>query len=342
MRGKAHRALLAPSGAWRAILYGDPFSLLPSFAHEHMRRYRLLAVTAASSLLAAQGALAQETMVWRNYEPWPRAFSQDSAACSARARQETDGLVPSASGAEFDKCVRLSGWQPMRRLAHVEGDQCEAVAVTGIKGDSWLAPALREAFSRRFRPESAALVDARYEILVTPVGLLGGAVNGAPSRELPDVISGTFHRAANDLAQTLATLSTGATQRYRVTFRARCVSEFPVSHDALPEPVSAAVSPIYFEYQVEKIAIREPGSRKPIYPPALRAALVEGDVLAQFVVDTLGRAVPSTFKVLMSTHGEFATAVQQALPELRFLPAEKGGRKVRQLVQQPFAFAMER
>jgi len=34
----------------------------------------------------------------------------------------------------------------------------------------------------------------------------------------------------------------------------------------------------------------------------------------------------------------FAAAVLTALPSMRFLPAEVGGNKVKQLVQQPFAF----
>jgi protein TonB len=32
--------------------------------------------------------------------------------------------------------------------------------------------------------------------------------------------------------------------------------------------------------------------------------------------------------------------VKQALPAMRFVPAEVGGKKVKQLVQQPFSFAI--
>jgi protein TonB len=38
----------------------------------------------------------------------------------------------------------------------------------------------------------------------------------------------------------------------------------------------------------------------------------------------------------------FEQAVRSALPNMRFLPAEIGGRKVKQLVQQPFVFALQR
>jgi periplasmic protein TonB len=46
--------------------------------------------------------------------------------------------------------------------------------------------------------------------------------------------------------------------------------------------------------------------------------------------------------VLRASHDAFGQAVRTALPRMRFLPAEIGGRKVRMLVQQPFAFALNR
>jgi protein TonB len=56
------------------------------------------------------------------------------------------------------------------------------------------------------------------------------------------------------------------------------------------------------------------------------------------VVDTSGRADMNTFKVLKSTNDLFSAAVRSALPRMKFFPAEVGGHKVRQLVQQPFTF----
>lgn len=94
----------------------------------------------------------------------------------------------------------------------------------------------------------------------------------------------------------------------------------------------------YFDFQVEKPVAPIPGSGSPRYPDILRSASVEGQVVAQFVVDTTGRVEVATFKVITSTHDLFASAVRQALPAMRFLPAEVGGRKVKQLVQQPFVF----
>lgn len=96
----------------------------------------------------------------------------------------------------------------------------------------------------------------------------------------------------------------------------------------------------YFEFQVEKPVMQAPNSPTPQYPDILRSAGVEGEALVSFVVDSSGRADVSSFKVIRTTHELFATAVKNALPRMRFIPAEVGDKKVRQLVQQPFSFAI--
>lgn len=98
----------------------------------------------------------------------------------------------------------------------------------------------------------------------------------------------------------------------------------------------------YFDFQVEKPVVMAPGSQGPSYPDMLRSAGIEGQVLAQFVVDTTGRADMSSFKALKSDNDLFTNAVKTALQRMRFLPAEVGGRKVKQLVQQPFQFSLNR
>ena len=94
----------------------------------------------------------------------------------------------------------------------------------------------------------------------------------------------------------------------------------------------------YFEFQVEKQVSPFPGNPAPRYPDMLRSANVEGEVLAQFVVDTTGRADMSTFKMLKSTHDLFTNAVKRRCRNMKFYPAEVGGKKVKQLVQMPFQF----
>ena len=96
----------------------------------------------------------------------------------------------------------------------------------------------------------------------------------------------------------------------------------------------------YFEFQVEKQVQTAAGSPPPRYPDMLRSANIEGEVLAQFIVDTTGRYEQGSFKVIKSSHDLFTAAVRNALPNMKFYPAEIGGRKVKQLVQQPFTFGL--
>lgn len=95
----------------------------------------------------------------------------------------------------------------------------------------------------------------------------------------------------------------------------------------------------YFEYQVEKPAMTAPGSPSPRYPDILKSAGVKGEVVVSFTVDTTGHAILSTLHILTSTNESFAEAVRTALPIMRFIPAQIGGRNVMQLVQQPFIFS---
>lgn len=99
---------------------------------------------------------------------------------------------------------------------------------------------------------------------------------------------------------------------------------------------------VWSEQTVEKPVLALGDAPRPRYPELLRSAGVEGDVLAQFVVDTTGLVEVGSIRVLRSAHPLFAQAVERVLPLARFIPAEAGGRRVRQLVQQPFTFAIAR
>jgi|SRR6266550_1599074 periplasmic protein TonB len=98
----------------------------------------------------------------------------------------------------------------------------------------------------------------------------------------------------------------------------------------------------YFEFQVEKPAEMLPESPKPKYPSVLESSGIAGEVQAQFVVNTQGKADLDQFKVLKSTNELFTQAVKNVLPRMRFSPAMIGGKPVNQLVQQSFQFAVPR
>ena len=90
--------------------------------------------------------------------------------------------------------------------------------------------------------------------------------------------------------------------------------------------------------QVERPALSRDYNPSPKYPSVLESSRTEGTVLAQFVVDTLGRADMGTFKVLESSNDLFSASVRAAIQQWRFYPAEAGGRKVKQIVQLPLKF----
>ena len=83
-------------------------------------------------------------------------------------------------------------------------------------------------------------------------------------------------------------------------------------------------------------------SPKPKYPSVLESSGIAGEVQAQFVVSSGGKADMDSFKVLKSTNELFTQAVKNVLPRMRFSPAMIGGKPVNQLVQQSFQFAVPR
>jgi TonB family protein len=96
------------------------------------------------------------------------------------------------------------------------------------------------------------------------------------------------------------------------------------------------------ENLVDKPILAIPGTATPRYPSMLQSAGVEGDVRAQFVVDTLGRVEQGSIRILDTSHDLFASAVRDALSRARFKAAEAGGRRVRQLAEQVFTFRITR
>jgi protein TonB len=98
----------------------------------------------------------------------------------------------------------------------------------------------------------------------------------------------------------------------------------------------------YFEFQVERPASMLDDSPKPKYPAVLESSGIAGEVQAQFVVSSNGKADMDSFKVLKSTNELFTLAVKNVLPRMRFSPAQIGGKPVNQLVQQSFQFAVPR
>jgi TonB family protein len=95
---------------------------------------------------------------------------------------------------------------------------------------------------------------------------------------------------------------------------------------------------VFTMLEVDRMVDRYESSAAPIYPPKLIALGKQGHVQATFVVDTAGGVDMSSVQVLESDDPEFSESVRTALGAMRFRPATRGGRVVRQLVEQRFNF----
>ena len=95
---------------------------------------------------------------------------------------------------------------------------------------------------------------------------------------------------------------------------------------------------VFTVLEVDQMVERYEDSAAPVYPPELSAAGTEGQVQATYVVDTTGRVDTTTIQVMQSDDPRFTESVRTALGGMRFRPAKRGGKTVRQLVQQRFRF----
>lgn len=95
----------------------------------------------------------------------------------------------------------------------------------------------------------------------------------------------------------------------------------------------------YADFEVEQQVSAISGTSV-AYPESLRSSGVQGEVLAQFVVNESGRVETGSFKVLSSSNPQFTSAVKNALGKMRFRPARIGKTNVSQVVQQAFVFQL--
>jgi TonB family protein len=126
-----------------------------------------------------------------------------------------------------------------------------------------------------------------------------------------------------------------------------CRAGAPQPPDAGPAPAApVVVSP--GDVRPDSAILEELVERKPEllrmprleYPDSLRRAGIQGSVLLEFILDTLGRAEPASIQVLYSSHPAFSEAARRAVAAARFRPAELGGRPVRVILRLPLDFKL--
>jgi TonB family protein len=107
-------------------------------------------------------------------------------------------------------------------------------------------------------------------------------------------------------------------------------------------PPARLLDTTFTVFEVDAMVERYEGTAAPAYPSDLAEAGVEGVVRATYVVDATGQVDTTTIRILSSDHPRFTTSVQTALGEMRFRPAKRHGKPVRQLVEQRFRFQIGR
>jgi len=77
------------------------------------------------------------------------------------------------------------------------------------------------------------------------------------------------------------------------------------------------------------------------YPELLRQAGIQGRVMVQAIIDTLGRAEPNSIKVLQSPNPGFDQSAKTWAMKTLFRPARVHGRAVRVLIQIPIDYRLK-
>jgi protein TonB len=116
----------------------------------------------------------------------------------------------------------------------------------------------------------------------------------------------------------------------------------PPTPSAPSDSGDANTSPVYLAAELDQPVERDPMSAGPIYPEELRVKNVEGQVVAEWIVDSTGLADTASFRLIESTHPLFTRAVRETLSGMMFRPAQLMGKPVRQLVRQQFRFQLEK
>ena len=102
------------------------------------------------------------------------------------------------------------------------------------------------------------------------------------------------------------------------------------------EPAEAEVA--LSEIEVDSVVQRDPSSAAPVYPPGMLEQSIEGSTFVHYVVDTTGRVDTTTIRIIRSTDPAFSQSVREALKSMLFRPAIHASHRVRQWVEQSFAF----
>jgi len=79
----------------------------------------------------------------------------------------------------------------------------------------------------------------------------------------------------------------------------------------------------------------------PVYPPLLQQAGIEGVVMVQAIIDTMGRVEPNSLKITQTANPGFNESAKQTVLKSLFRPARVYGKAVRVLIQIPINYNLK-
>ena len=121
-----------------------------------------------------------------------------------------------------------------------------------------------------------------------------------------------------------------------VPLEGACLQETARTPNEQPAP-ELPDGEVYIEVEVSRPpALIKPGPRR--YPKEMERSGIAGQVDFMFVIDTLGKAEPCSFRVLTATNSSFEVAAFRMVLGTLYRPGEVRGQKVRVLVTQSVTF----
>jgi TonB family protein len=81
---------------------------------------------------------------------------------------------------------------------------------------------------------------------------------------------------------------------------------------------------------------------QPVYPPLLQQAGIEGTVMVQAIIDTMGRVEPNSIRIAQTANPGFNESAKQTVLKSLFRPARVYGKAVRVLIQIPITYTIRR
>ncbi len=114
-------------------------------------------------------------------------------------------------------------------------------------------------------------------------------------------------------------------------------ARIPLFGPGTPGPDSTVAVRVLAAAEVDQPAevVHQP---KPRYPPVLQRAGLDGRVVVEFIIDTVGHCEPGSLRVVESSNPGFNAAAEETIQRSLFRPARVRSRAVRQRTLQAIAF----